>query len=166
MARAIAYVYDIVLDRIEEVIPRSDQIERIQRFAADHEVEVVAWFEDRACNEDVLKRPGVRALLAYGEPYDRVICERVWALSRSMAVLEPFFQELDRRGVEFESATSTWDCVSQQCRRRSKLLPTVPRAAQLPDATGGRVRYRVAKPVRLNFVHLVHDAPSSMSRRR
>ncbi len=165
MARAIAYVNDIVLGRTDEILTRSRQIELIKQFAADHEIEIVAWFEDTICDKDVLERPGVQALLACREAYDRVICERVWALSRSMAALEPFFRELDRRGVGFESATSTWDCVSQQSRRRSKLLPVLPKTAQSTAAMEGRVRYQVAKPARLNFVHLIHQVPPSMSQR-
>ena len=164
MTRAIAYVRDFALGRTGE-LKRSRQVELIKQFAADHEVEIVAWFADEASSEDVLNRPGIHALLAYPGPYDRVICERVWALSRSMAALEPFWEELARRGVEFESATSTWDCVSQQCRRRSKSLPALPRALRMPEEIEGSRRFRVAKPVRLNFVNLVHPAPPSMSQR-
>jgi DNA invertase Pin-like site-specific DNA recombinase len=164
MGRAIAYVSDIVPGRAGEVLTRSRQIEIIKQFAADSEIEIAAWFEDETCNAAVLNRPGIRALLECRQPYDRVICARVWALARSRAALEPFFQELDRRGVGFAAAASTWDCVSQQSRRRFKSLPVLPQVDRIPDAMG-EFRYRVAKPVRLNFVHLVHRAAPSMPQR-
>jgi hypothetical protein len=160
MATAIAYVRDSAPDRPCEVVARACQIERIQRYATDHNVEIAAWFEDEACNEDLLKRPGIEALLAYDKPYDRVLCERIRVLSRSAKCLEPFFRELDRRGAGFEPVTSMWDCVSQKSRRRFQSLPTLPRAA-FADEVEGLFRHRVAKPVRLNFVHLVHHAPRS-----
>ncbi len=167
MARAIAYVRDIVLGRSDEVLARAGQTGLIKQFAADNEVEVVAWFEDEACDDlNVLDRPGLRALLAYDKPYDKILCERSWALSRSMTALEPFFKELERRGgVQFESATSAWDRVSQQCRRRSRSLPPLPKAIWLQDKSKEPPHYHVAKPARLNFVNLVHPAPSLRSPR-
>ncbi len=165
MARAIAYIRDIVLSRAGGVITRTRQAELINQFAADNGVEIAAWFEDETGSEDILARPGIRALLAYPEKYSLVICDRVRAFSHSMTALEPFFKELDRRNVGFESATSAWDRVSQQCRRRFNSAPILPRANQLPEKNSDRVRYRVARPVRLNFVYLVHPAPPSVSQR-
>ena len=133
-------------------------MESIKRYAAEKGIEIIAWFADDRNEEDLLKRPGIQALLEFGQPYELVLCERVRALARSMAALDSFLKELEHRQVQFESAVMTWDFVSQQCRRRSKLLPVLPRVVQL----GG---YRVAKPVRLNFVHLVHHARPSISLR-
>jgi hypothetical protein len=146
------------------MIPRGTQKDLLKRFAAENEVEIVAWFEDEMCEENLLKRPGIQALLAYGGPFDVVICGRVWALSRSMTVLQPFFEELDRRGVGLETAESMWDCVSQQCRRRFKSLPILPQVVR-PGKTEGLGRYHVARPVRLNFVHLVQTARPSLPQR-
>jgi DNA invertase Pin-like site-specific DNA recombinase len=156
MKKAIAYVSDIILGRTGEVIKRSCQVELIAQYAADNDTEIIGWFEDEMYNEDVLMRPGIRALLSYDKPYDLVICERVWALSRSMATLEPFFKELDRRAVKLESATMMWDCVSQQCRRRfrgparvkSRPAPAVAKSKAAEHAS-------VARPARLHFAHLV-----------
>jgi len=164
MKKAIAYTSDIILGRTGEVIKRSCQAELIKQYAADNGIEIVAWFEDEMYREDLLMRPGIQALLANDKPYDIVLCERVWALSRSMAMLEPFFKELDRRGVSFESATTMWDCVSQMCRRRfsptlGELRPAPPVVSR-PEA--GRVR--VARPAHLNFVHLLHHAHPRASR--
>ena len=156
MVRAVAYVRDIDLGPAGEALGRAGQTRLIQQFAADAAVEIVAWFEDGPSSEEVLKRPGIQSLLAYSEPYDLLLCERVWVLSRSLAALKPFFKELDARGVGFESAASAWDCISQQCRRRFKSLPVLPRAAPVPGEIGRLVRCRIAKPARLNFAHLVH----------
>ena len=158
MLKAVAYTRKIILAQPGEVIDCTLQTERVKRFAAEGAMEIIAWFTDESEEDNLLKRPGIQALLNYDQPYEAVICERVWVLSRSMAALEPFFKELDRRGAGFESVTSMWDCVSQQCRRRSRSLPVLPRVIQLPDETGGLGRYHVAKPVRLNFVHLVRQA--------
>jgi hypothetical protein len=163
MTRAIAYVCDLTLGHSGETLNRSRQIEIISRFASEHQIEIVAWFEDEACTDQVLLRPGIQALLACDKPYALVICERVWVLSRSMHALEPFLTELDRRGVGFDCATSMWDLASQQCRRRSKNLPLIPAVLQRPAKVEPVSRVRVAKPVRLNFEHLVHPAPPSMN---
>jgi len=156
MKKAIAYVNDIILGRTGEVINRSCQVELIAQYAADNEIEIIGWFEDEMYNESVLDRPGIKALLACGNPYDLVLCERVWALSRSMGALEPFFKELDKRGVKLESATTMWDCVSQQCRRRFRGAPkTSPRQPKPVVENRAVDRPRVARPSRLHFEHLV-----------
>ncbi len=156
MKKAIAYVSDIILGRTGEVIKRSCQVELIAQFAADNEIEIIGWFEDEMYNESVLERPGIQALLGCRNPYDLVLCERVWALSRSMGALEPFFKELDKRGVRLETATMMWDCVSQQCRRRfrgpAKASPQPPKPVVKNRAVDPP---RVARPSRLHFEHLV-----------
>ena len=156
MKRAIAYVSDIILGRTGEVIKRSCQVELIAQYAADNNTEIIGWFEDEMYNEDLLTRPGIRALLSCVKPYDLVICERVWALSRSMAALEPFFKELDRRGVKLESATTMWDCVSQQCRRRFRGQARVKSQPARPaTAPKEAKRAHVARPAHLHFSHMV-----------
>lgn len=151
MKRAIAYTSDIILGRTGEVIKRSYQKDLIVKHAAEKGIEVVAWFEDEMYNEDIMNRPGVKALLAYNEPYDMVLTERVWAFSRAMGTLETFFKELDRRGVTFECATTMWDCTSQKCRRRfNPSLPAVkpePAMVVREDAVPVQVR----KPAAINF---------------
>lgn len=160
MASAVAYIKSSISAPNGEVIGRDRQVERIRQFAEENALEVIAWFEDGDCpGQDVLDRPGIRALLAFAQPYDLVICDRFGALARSMADLKPFFRALEGRGAMLEAATPMWDCLSQQCRRRSNSVPVLP----LPGESS--VRYRVTKPVRLNFVHLVHHAPPSTSPR-
>jgi DNA invertase Pin-like site-specific DNA recombinase len=164
MINAVAYTRDIALAQTGEIIHSSSQVEQIKNFAAENGMEIIAWFTDGVSEADLLKRPGIQALLAYDQPYSRLVCERVWALSRSMAVLEPFIKELDQRGVRLESATPMWDYVSQQCRRRSKSMPFLPPASEFPDDVEIRGRYRVAKPAQLNFVHLVHHVRAISAR--
>ena len=155
MKKAIAYVSDIILGRTGEVIKRSCQVELIAQYASDNEIDIIGWFEDEMYNEDVLRRPGIQALLSYDKPYDVVLCERVWALSRSMAVLEPFFKELDRRGVSFEAATTMWDCVSQKCRHRFAPSGAAPKTSLPQVARDKDVKPHVARPEHLHFEYLV-----------
>lgn len=156
MKKAIAYVSDIILGRTGEVIKRSCQVELIAQYAGDNDIEIIGWFEDEMYNEDVLMRPGIQALLGYDKPYDMVLCERVWTLSRSMVVLEPFFKELDRRGVRFEAATTMWDCVSQKCRHRfagpARSMPQPDRPVVMREES---VEIRVKRPAHLHFAGLV-----------
>jgi DNA invertase Pin-like site-specific DNA recombinase len=163
MARAIAYVSDLTLGHSGETLNRSGQIEIISKFASENQIEIVAWFEDDACSDQVLTKPGIQALLACDKTYDLVLCERVWALSRSMEALQPFLAELDRRGVGFDCAASMWDLASQQCRRRTRNLPLIPAVLQHPAKVEPISRVRIARPVRLNFEHLVHPAPPSIN---
>lgn len=154
MKKAIAYVSDIILGRTGEVISREYQKELIRQYASDNNVEIVAWFEDEMYNEDVISRHGVQSMLGCDKPYDVVLVERVWTLSRNWNTLQTFFAELERRSVKLESATTMWDCVSQMARRRfDEKLPSLKPARELVTAAeAGTVRVR--KPAKLNFVNL------------
>jgi DNA invertase Pin-like site-specific DNA recombinase len=153
MKKAIAYTSDIILGRTGEVIKRTYQAELIQRYAAENGVEIVAWFEDEMYDEDVLTRPGIQAMLSCKEGYDMVLCERVWAFSRSMTVLEPLFRELERRDVKLESATTMWDCVSQKCRRRFD--PLLPQVHPAGPAVVRAKAVHVHRPAHMHFTKLV-----------
>ena len=156
MKKAIAYTSDIVLGRTGEVITRSYQAEIIRKHAEEAGIEIVAWFEDEMYNENVLARPGVKSMLAFNEQYDVVLTERAWAFSRSMAVLEEFFKELDRRGKTFHAATTMWDCVSQKVRRRfNPSLPAPKFDAQTVEAT---IAVKVLKPKHMHFAGLAKRA--------
>ena len=159
MKKAVAYVSDIILGRTGEVIKRSYQAELIRQFAAGNDIEIVAWFEDQMYSEDVLTRRGIQDLLAYDAPYDLLLCERVWALSRSMAVLEPFFKELDRRHLRLECTTMMWDCVSQKCRRRFYPGGSGRTAPRVAVSRAGADAVHVAKPARLKFNGIVRHHP-------
>ncbi|MFA6032263.1 MAG: recombinase family protein [Myxococcota bacterium] len=154
MKKAIAYTSDIVLGSTGEVIKREYQKELIKKHAAENNIEVVAWFEDAMYNEDVMSRSGIQAMLAHNEPYDMVITERVWSLSRSMNTLEGFFKELDRRGVTFECSTTMWDCTSQKTRRRFN--PALPAVKAVPVATHEQVvAVRIKKPAHFHVLPYV-----------
>jgi len=151
MKKAVAYTSDIVLGKTGEVVTRAYQKELIASHAAENNMEVVAWFEDETYNEDVMSRPGIRAMMAYAGEYDTVVTERVWAFSRSMSKMEEVFKEMDRRGVTYVNATTMWDCTSQKCRRRfNPALPAVKpvQVVTREEATPVKVR----KPARMNFV--------------
>ena len=157
MTKAVAYSIAMLCTESGDVIARGVQEERVKRFAADNGIEIVGWFEDETGEMDILKRPGIQAIFACGRQFDVVLCERAWVFSRSMADLEPFFQELDRRGLKLQSSTLLWDRVSQQCRRRSESLPVLPKLRVAHHTSARSRRYHVAKPARLNFVQLVHQ---------
>lgn len=160
MTRAVAYCVQLLHAEFYE-IPREAQEKRIRQVASDNRIEIVGWFADDTSESSVINRPGIQALLACGQQTDMVLCERVWAFSRSMTHLKPFFQELDRRGLRLQCATPLWDAVSQQCRRRFESLPVLPRVNCVPDTSVRSLRYHVRKPVRLNFVQLVHQQQST-----
>jgi hypothetical protein len=153
MRKAIAYTSDIVLGRTGEVIRRAYQKVAIEKYASENGIEIISWFEDEMYNESVLGRPGIRALLAFNDPYDLVLTERVWALSRYMGVLERFFAELDRRGKTFDCATLLWDCVSQKCRRRFN--PSLRGIRREPDEAvrAGTIPVNVKVPEAVRFAH-------------
>ncbi len=155
MKKAIAYVSDIILGRTGEIIKRNWQAEQIKRHAAENGIEIVGWFEDEIYDEDVLMRPGIQALLAFGKPYELLLCERVWALSRSMSVLERFFRELDRRGVKLEATTTMWDCVSQKVRHRFHPSRSGLRVSKPVFVRDEKVKVHVARPARLHFGNIV-----------
>jgi DNA invertase Pin-like site-specific DNA recombinase len=147
MKSAVAY--------INAVEPsRGSQTESIKRYAAENEIEIVAWFEDEGREQDPLKRPGIQALLAYDGACELVLCERVWLISRSTDAVESFFKEVESRGWSFHSVTVLWDKESQHYRRKFdpalSTLPHVHRSARRRIAS----EVRVARPARLNFRHL------------
>jgi len=115
--KAVAYTSDIIVARTREVINRAGQKSLITRFAEENGIEVVAWFEDEVYDEDIFTRPGIQKMLAYKKPYDIFLVERVWALSRKMAILTGFFNVLAQKKVRLHIATCLWDCTSQMVRR-------------------------------------------------
>jgi len=145
MIKAIAYVNDPVFGPQGDALGVGRQTEAIKKYAADNGLEIIAWFEDQAPHNDVLTRPGIRRLLAFDQPYERIICAQIKAVSNSLAGLRPFFEELDLRGVRLDPAVSQWDLVSQLSRRRFGSLPYQPRPRLM------RGRYRVKKPAHMYF---------------
>ncbi len=154
MTNALAYIREFRFGISDEISACDQQKESIRRFAEENGMEIAAWFGDKADVQDVLSRPGIRAMLACDGAFESVICERIWAISHSREFLTPFLRELDRRGARLETVAPLWDCVSQQCRRRAKSLSILPQIiSPAPNTkTGG---YHVARPAHLHFAHLV-----------
>jgi len=154
--KALAYVSDVILGGTGEVVSRQAQREAIDRYARENDIEVVAWFEDEAYVEEVMDRPGIRALLACGQECDCVLVERVWAFSRRWKNLNSFLVELSRRGRKVEAATLLWDCVSQLSRNFYHGGKKAPRGASVAgDLVEGRKVIRVRQPARPVFAALV-----------
>jgi DNA invertase Pin-like site-specific DNA recombinase len=116
--KAIGYVCDIPIKGTTEVISKEDQLVRLIKHAEKENLNLVCVYEDEAYTEDFLGRAGVKKILDAGEPFDVLLVERVWCLSRSKRRLEPFLKELDNRKVELATTSYLWDCVSQQIRHR------------------------------------------------
>jgi DNA invertase Pin-like site-specific DNA recombinase len=152
--KAIAYVADIILGNTGEIIPRDRQRAAIERHAREDGIEIVAWFEDEVWTEDLLARPGIKALFACEADCDRILVERCWCLSRYWPELRQFLQVLARRNARLESATLLWDCVSQQARQYYRRTP-IQAPAQREQAPAPAAEPRpVARPSRLHFTGL------------
>jgi len=154
MKKAIAYACDVILGRTGEVISRDYQKDLIRKHAEENGIEIVRWFEDEMYEEDILSRPGVRAMLACEESCDMLLVERVWSLSRSWPALTAFFNELETKGRKLESATTMWDCVSQMCRRRFDSTLAGPKAKKELVASTDAMPVHIKKPARLVFATL------------
>jgi hypothetical protein len=156
MARkAMAYLSDVIIGRTGEVIGREAQREAIRKYAAENDIEVVAWFEDELYDEDPMARPGMQAMLSSDTVCDLVLVERVWSVSRSWPVLQSVLETFDRRGLRFEATATLWDCVSQQARHHfapagSRLRPVQP----VPQPVAAQDRYAVRRPERIRFLEL------------
>jgi len=154
--KAVAYVSDIVLGRTGEIISRAEQRKAILDHARENGIEILAWFEDEVWSEDVVTRPGIQKLLGYDQPFDVILVERVWALSRNTGVLQGFFAELSSRRLKIEAATTLWDCVSQMTRHYFAKGRSMKPVA-LPAATAEVVssRPQIARPKQLQFLPLL-----------
>lgn len=154
--KAIAYVSDIVLGRTGEIIGRAEQKRAIEDHARENGIEILAWFEDEVWAEDVVTRPGIQKLLGFDQPYELILVERVWALSRNTGVLQGFFAELSSRKVKLEAATTLWDCVSQMTRHffaKGRGLKPVASPAVVSETVAERPH--IARPRQLQFLPLL-----------
>ena len=149
--KAIAYVSDIMLGRTGEVICCKDQKECIQKYAKANDIEIVGWFSDEMYNEDVFSRGGIQELLAFDTPYDMLLVERVWSISRCWPTLKTFYAEVLSRGKEVESATILWDCISQMSRRHFDGTMNKYRQACTRVPRKEVAKAKVRKPARLHF---------------
>lgn len=153
--KAIAYVSDIILGRTGEVISRASQRERIEEYARQNDIDIVAWFEDEVYAEDPAARPGFQKLLACSIPCEQVIVERVACLSRSWRSLRNLLESIQRGGKRVESATELWDCVSQQARWFYRERSARQREPVSPQVAAAKSPVRTPpKPAVLHFAGL------------
>ena len=153
MKKAIAYTADITFGTTGEVISRSHQKELIRKYAAENGIDVVAWFEDARADEELLKRPGIQAMLAYNGPAEVFLLERVWALSRNVPTLQDFFTMLAPKNMRFEAASYLWDGTSQIVRRQLANAASVPMPLFMPVIKQTAPRKAVMeKPERFHFI--------------
>lgn len=116
--KAVGYVCDIPIPRTDIVISKEEQRIRLMKYAQKENIELLCILEDENYTEDIMNRPGLQKALAFEEPYDFLLVERIWAVSRKRKDLEPFLKALDRRQVVLVASSYLWDCVSQMVRHR------------------------------------------------
>jgi hypothetical protein len=128
--KAIAYTSDIILGNTGLVIERAFQKKRIEEYAKENNIEIVAWFEEEAYHENPFDRPKIQAIMGYKEPYDLLLVERTWAISRRWREVRALLKATENKKARVEATTTLWDCVSQMARtyyrpnRRGAEMPT------------------------------------------
>lgn len=162
--KAIAYTSDIILGNTGLVIEREFQKKRIEEYAKDNNIQIVAWFEEEAYHENPFDRPKIQALLGYQEAYDLLLVERTWAISRRWREVRALLNAAANKKARVEATTTLWDCVSQMARtyyrpnRRGAETPTcaleanegAPKSINLVQTYG-----RAASKNAGRFVHVV-----------
>jgi hypothetical protein len=154
--KAIAYTSDIILGRTGEVIKRQAQKDQIRQYAQENDIEIVVWFEDEQYDEEITRRPGVHRMLAFTDPVDCVLVERVWCFSRSWKKVRKLMDALHEKGVKLESCTWLWDCVSVLSRHHGRnpaprhCAETV--QAEEPQLVVQLEKIKIGRPARLHFV--------------
>ena len=116
--KAVGYVCEVRIPGTDLTISKEDQRARILKHVQKENIDLVCIYEDDDPEVEVLDRPGIREVIDREEPFDFLLVERVWAISRKRQALEPLLRILDRRGVEVQASSYLWDCVSQQVRHR------------------------------------------------
>lgn len=114
--KAVGYVCDIPVAGEEITISREYQRTKIEKYAREHDIDLVAVYEDSEYTDDFVGRPGVKAVLGCCGEVDEVLVERVWCMSRKMKDLKPFMEAVCTKGARLVAASYLWDCVSQQVR--------------------------------------------------
>ena len=114
--KAIAYTADIILGNTGTIIERALEKKRIEEYAKENHITIVAWFEEEAYEENPFARPKLKEALAYHEPYDVVLVERVWTISRKWKEVRGVMEAWEAKKARVECATTMWDCVSMMAR--------------------------------------------------
>jgi hypothetical protein len=157
--KAIAYTAEIVLENTGLVIEPVFQKERIEKYAKENNIVIVAWFEEAGRHENLLGRPKIKEMVAYKEPYELVLVERTWAFSRRWREIKALMRELEHKGAKLEATTKMWDCISQMARayyRPGHKMPACAVAAEQAKSinlveTYGPATIKIKRPARLAF---------------
>jgi hypothetical protein len=146
--KAIAYTSNIVLGNTGMVIPSALEKARIEEYAKENGIKIVAWFEEEGCEENLMARPKLKEALAYNEPYELVLMERVWAISRRWREVRRVIERFEAKKAKVECVTRLWDCVSMMARHYNRLgwrnvvcaLEGEPRSINLVETYGREAR--------------------------
>ena len=156
-AKALYYLNDIILGQTGTIISRDDQKKRIIEHAEKNGIEIIGFYEDEKFEEDVLSRPGVRAMLLDERSYDFILVESVWALSRNWSMLKKLLKILTLKSVTLETARTMWDCTSQRSRdyfRGRTLTRALGKSPEPRVFEKERKSVKIKMPAKLNFVVL------------
>jgi hypothetical protein len=150
--KAIAYTANIVVGNTGIVIEPALERKRIEEYAKENHITIVAWFEEEACGGNPLERPKLKEALACNEPHELVLMERVSAISRKWKEIRTVLAMLAANNVRVECATKLWDCISMMARYYNR--PVASRAAcsvrTLVMAPSGN-KVKVRRPAVLAF---------------
>jgi DNA invertase Pin-like site-specific DNA recombinase len=131
---AIAYASDIIQGNTGGIIDRAFQKARIERYAKENHIRIIAWFEDENFNEFMFGRPKIKELITARESHDYLLVERVGALSSKWKEVRAMLRVMGGKNVKVQSTTTLWDCISQMARShyRNTIAPShaIPRAVQ------------------------------------
>jgi DNA invertase Pin-like site-specific DNA recombinase len=120
---AVGYVCDIQVAGTDIIITKADQRDRIRKYAAKQNIDLVGFFEDEADTPDFLRRPGVQNMLNLAPAFEQVIVERVWALTRDASDIEQFLNIIEKKDVKLIATSNLWDAASKLVRHRYYALP-------------------------------------------
>lgn len=145
--KATAYVAEIMLGRTGEVIGCAAQKESILRYAAENDIEIVAWYEDDVYTEDLFERPGLKAMCEARLGCNCLLVDRIWALSRNWKQIRAFLDKAKCEDVVVQATTTMWDCLSQMARQYYK----PPRKVVATPVVEETAPARVHRPAELTF---------------
>jgi hypothetical protein len=114
--RAIAYTAEIILGNTGEVVSHEFQKARIEEYAKENGIEIIAWFEEGIYKEHLFAREKLAEMLTFKKPYEYVLVERVAAISRKWTEVKTLLNLFGAKHARMECATTLWDGVSQMAR--------------------------------------------------
>jgi DNA invertase Pin-like site-specific DNA recombinase len=144
---ATAYASDIIQGQTGRIIERAFQKARIEKYAKENNIRIIAWFEDEAFNECMFGRPQIKELITFRKPHDYLLVERIGTLSGKWKEVQAILRVMEAKRVRVQATTTLWDCISQMARHhyRNSTMPShaIPRATQEIAAERQRAGYLV-----------------------